>query len=191
MLILRGETLIYDSQKWKRELIRQKHFLNLYSKLRWTARRFNKYAHKIDLSFLVSAIIIRKLIESDKLSDDADNYKINVATYTPRKHIDKLHKWVEDGDYEWGDCQNSSVPAKTICNSLIHSYAYCPKFSEQYKLIGFFVASDFDRNKLIYEIELSRWIEYINFISSDSVCELSMHFNEKKSDYTSILKKRR
>lgn len=99
-----GETLIYESQEWKRELIRQKHFLNLYSKLKWTERRFAKHAHKIDLSLLVSAIIIRKLIESDKLSDDADNYKLNVVVYNPRKHIDKLHKWVEDGDYEWSEC---------------------------------------------------------------------------------------
>ena len=185
-----GETLIYDSQEWKRELIRQKHFLNLYSKLKWTERRFAKHAHKIDLSFLVSAIIIRKLIESDKLSDDADNYKLNVVAYTPRRHIDKLHKWVEDGDYEWGDHQNSSVSAKTICNSLIHSYAYCPEFSEQHKLSGFFVASDFDRNKLIYEVTLSSWIAYLDFIASDSVCKLSMHFDEKKSDYTSTLKER-
>ena len=185
-----GETLIYESQEWKRELIRQKHFLNLYSKLKWTERRFAKHAHKIDLSLLVSAIIIRKLIESDNLSDDADNYKLNVVVYNPRKHIDKLHKWVEDGDYEWGECQDLSVPAKTICNSLIHSYAYCPEFSEQDKLSGFSIASDFDRNKLIYEVKLSNWIAYLNFIASDSVCELSMHLDEKKNDYISMLKKR-
>ena len=66
-----------------------------------------------------------------------------------------------------------------------------PRIFRAVQINRVFVASDFDRNKLIYEIELSRWIEYINFISSDSVCEVSMRFNEKKSDYTSILKEKR
>ncbi len=182
--------MIYNSQKWKRELLRNKKRLCILRKIKWTERVFGIYAHKIDLTLLTSAIIVRKLLESDKLSDEADNYSITVTTYVPHRHIDRLHNWVEDGDYEWGDRTIEKVSARTICNSLIHSYAYCPKFSDQYKLMGFLVTSDFDRNKFIYDVELDTWIEYITFIASDSICEQSVFFNEKNCDYKSTIKKR-
>ncbi len=182
--------MIYDSQTWKRELVKLIRRLRIYSCIKWTDRRFEKYAYKIDLALLTSAIVIRKLIESDKLSDEADNYQLGVVAYSPRRQINKLHKWVEDGDFEWGDCQKKVVAAKTICNVLIHSYAYCPKFSEKLVLDGFLVTSDFDRNKLIYDIELTDWIRYMEYIASDFISTLSLQYNEQKHDYVSVVKRR-
>lgn len=182
--------MIYDSQTWKRELVKLMRRLRIYSCIKWTDRRFGKYAYKIDLVLLTSAIVIRKLIESDKLSDEADNYQLKVIAYTPRRQIDKLHRWVEDGDYEWGDRKEEVVSAKTICNSLIHSYAYCPRFSEKFMFDGFMVTSDFDRNKLIYDIELTDWIKYMDYIASDSIGTLSLHYNEQKHDYMPTVKRR-
>lgn len=183
-------SMIYDSWQWKKELTRQRKKIKHLAKKRWNDRTLKKCSHQIDLAFLTSAFIIRKLIESDKLSNEADSYKLNVICYTPRRHIDKLHKWVEDGDYEWGERKSEIVSAKTICNSLIHSYVYSPYFSETHKLIGFLVVSDHGRNELLYEIELQDWMDYMIFIETDDVCEALMHFNEQKNDYILTMKKR-
>ena len=182
--------MIYDSWQWKKELLIQKKKLSSLSKHYWSARRFEKNSHKIDLTVLTSVIIIRKLIESDRLSGEADSYNISVKCYSPRRHIDKLHNWVEDGDYEWGNYETKTTCAKIICNSLIHSYVYSPVFSEKKKLIGFFVVSDYDRNKLLYMISIQEWINYMMFVASDNICEVSVGFDTKKDDFKYKVKKR-
>jgi hypothetical protein len=176
--------MFYNSFDWKKELSTQARKLKLLKHKYW----FNSISHKVDRAILLSAIIIRKLIESDKLSNSADEYKLQAYTYAPRRHVDKLHRWVEDGDYEWGEHKKVLIPAKDICNSIIHSYTYSLYFTESRKLVGFFVSSDFDRNKLLYEVDFDSWIKYLEYIANDDVIAIDLHFNEKKDDYISSKK---
>ena len=151
---------------------------------------FSKVYHSFDKVILASAVIVRKLIESDKLSNLADNYRFDALVHSPRKNVDKLHRWIEDGDYEWDLSSKQSVLGKNICNSIIHSYVYSLYTNEKAYIDGFFVSSDFDRNKLLYQISLASWIEFLNYIASDDVIEVSLHFDGKKMEYVSKGKSR-
>ena len=58
------------------------------------------------------------------------------------------------------------------------------------RLKVFFVSSDFDRNKMLYRIELKDWIAYMEFVSSDSVVALEMRFDACKKEYVVTKKER-
>ena len=72
----------------------------------------------------------------------------------------------------------------------IHSYMFFFGFDENEKIDSFFVSSEFDRNKMLYRIELKDWIAYMEFVGSDSVVALDMRFDVCKKDYV-ITKKGR
>lgn len=44
---------------------------------------------------------------------------------------------------------------------------------ESEKAVAFYVSSDYDRNKVLYEISLSEWLKYISFIVADDIVEMS------------------
>ena len=47
---------------------------------------------------------------------------------------------------------------------------------------SFYVASDFDRNKCLYEIALSDWLDYIEFIATDEIVRLEMRRDDKTGE---------
>ena len=54
----------------------------------------------------------------------------------------------------------------------------------------FFVSSDFDRNKFLYEIQMKDWYRVLDDVSSDSIISMSKEYKEKEDDYESIKKER-
>lgn len=86
--------MIYDSYAWKRELYLKKRQLNKYNSKLAFDKNFDLAYHKVESVILYSAFIIRKLIESEKLSATADAYSVVVKKYLPVKHIDRLHHCV-------------------------------------------------------------------------------------------------
>ena len=59
---------------------------------------------------------------------------------------------------------------------------------EDGKVDSFFVSSDFDRNKMLYRIELKDWITYI--VGNDSVVVSELHFDACKREYVTTRKER-
>lgn len=136
-----------------------------------------------------SAFIIRKLIDcGGKLSDEADNYSIQVKAIKPLKHIDNLNRWPEEDSHDWEHEKQLTVAGKDICNWLIHSYLFFSEFEENGPMLAFCVSSDYDRNKILYKISMCDWLRYIDYIASDDIVGLSSHYDEKQA-ITSIHEK--
>lgn len=175
--------MVYDSWKWKMELREKKRQLLRYNTKKNFDNNFEGTHFKIERALLYSAFIIRILIESEKLSNDADIYNLNISYNIPKKNIDRLHRWLEEDEYDWDNTINKLVVGKNICNWLIHSYVFKFLFEDNGVILGFFVSSDYDRNKVLYSVSLEEWIKYMDFIISDEVISVSSHFDEKRSDY--------
>ena len=129
-------------------------------------------------------------LESQKLSDDIDQYKINVSKNEPIKHIDRLHRWLDEDEYNWDNTAHEKVYGKNVCNWLIHSYVFRFQFDDNGVVSGFFVSSDYDRNKALYTISLADWINFVDAVITDDVVELVATFDDKRSDYIYRIKKR-
>lgn len=182
--------MIYDSYAWKRELRLKKNQLIKHNSKSAFDKNFDLAYHKVESAILYSAFIIRKLIESEKLSTVADAHSLSAKNYLPIKRIDRLHHWCDEDCYDWEKSGSQTMTGKNICNQLIHSYVMQLLFEEDAAVIGFFVSSDYDRNKGLFEVSLEDWIQYMDLIISDSVVAQEMHFDKNKNDYR-ITKKER
>ena len=52
------------------------------------------------------------------------------------------------------------------------------------------MASDKDRNKALYHIRIDDWLDYMEFIASDSIVELIACYKKKEHDFVLKMKKR-
>lgn len=73
---------------------------------------------------------------------------------------------------------------------MIHSYVFRFQFDDNCVVSGFFVSSDYDRNKALYTISLADWINFVDSVITDDVVELVATFDDKRSDYIYRIKKR-
>ena len=51
-----------------------------------------------------------------------------------------------------------------VCNWLIHSFVFLTEVNEDGTIDSFFVSSDYDKNKVAYQVEISEWEKYMKFI---------------------------
>lgn len=182
--------MIYNSHAWKGELsLNQRQLIKHNSKAAFD-RNFDLAYHKVESAILYSAFIIRKLIESEKLSTISDAHSIIIKKYLPIKHIDRLHCWCDEDYYNWDKSISKTMLGKNICNQLIHSYVMQLHFKEDNAVVGFFVSSDYDRNKGLFEVSIEDWMQYMDLVISDDVIARKMCFDETKDDYRAIKKER-
>lgn len=153
-------------------------------------KNFELSFHKVESAILYSAFIIRKLIESEKLSDDADNYSLVVKAYLPKRRIDRLHHWSDEDEYDWDKYASDFILGKYICNQLIHSYVLQLRLLDNDAASGFLVSSDYNRNNRLIEVSIVDWINYIDMIIKDDVVDVQIYFDKKKDDYITSHKKR-
>ena len=183
--------MIYESYPWKQDLLRRKRLFITYN----TYDHFQKDEERtftvLEKSIFYSAFIIRKLIECrDKTSDEADKYKIEVEKRIPSQSINLLHRWSDENICNWNQVQKEETNGKDICNWLIHSYIFFFSQKEDEMVDGFFVSSDYDRNKAIYFVDINNWLNYMDFIGNDDICYTKMKYDKKKQDFRIILKGR-
>ena len=183
--------MVHESYPWKQDLLRRKNLLLKYNSTYLLEKNFETSCTVIEKSIFYSAFIIRKLIDcKGKLSDEADSYSIKIKAVKPNKQIDIMHRWPEEDNYEWDKEENVLVKGRDICNWLIHSYVFFFEFDESSIIKSFRVSSDYDKNKLLYEITLQDWIMYIDFIYTDDIVLLSSCYDKAKNDYVYTRKKR-
>ena len=173
--------MIYESSVWKRELKKE-------------LTTFRKLVAKIDLSgepgipdninlkvekfFFVSAFIIRKLNEANKLSDELNEIKIPVVQH---KRINKDHKihFMNNHNperfYKLEGGSNSLIGLAVLCNILIHSFIFKVVVSNAEEtdgketVIGILVNSDYSKDKALYHIALEDFIKIIEETINDNI----------------------
>lgn len=182
--------MISDSYSWKRDLLRRKYLLEKYSASALMDEENDNASMVLEKAVFYSAFIIRKLIDcKTKVSDRVDTHPFRVKRYsTMGMNIHMLRK-LNVNSHDWSSEKSITVNGKDICNWLIHSYVFAFGCGESRKVEGFFVSSDYDRNKFLYFVELSDWVKYMNIVSHDSIVEMSLRFDEKKKDYVARTKK--
>lgn len=183
--------MIYESWPWKQDLQRRVRLLLKYN----TREQFKKNEEAaytvIEKSIFYSAFIIRKLIDCrSKVSDAVDDYIFHIESIKPLKHIDQFHNSLNEKSHDWENRHSVTVHGKDICNWLIHSFIFSVAFNEDGIISHFYVSSDYDKNKILYEISISDWLDYAKFVSTDYIVALLDRFDQKKGDYIFRYKER-
>lgn len=179
--------MLYSVFNWKKDLKSRKKLIIKNNLIKNLDANFDSSYHKIESSIFISAFIIRKLIESDKLTTKSDSFNLKIKYYKPINNVNKINRLDISYNYNLNKEYSKLVKGKEICNWIIHSYIFIPIFKENI-LESFYLSSDFDRNKILYKIKLDKWLEYIDIIIEDRVFKKTMSYNIKKKDYIFINK---
>lgn len=184
--------MIYDSYSWKQDLMARKRTIIKYNNPVFLSEDSAHICNIIEKSIFYSAFIIRKLVDCKvKVSDDVDKYAFNVYCISPKKHINLLNRLPDYDNYDWKTIKVEQVQGCKICNWLIHSYVFLLYYYEgQDKIEGFYVSSDYDRNKILYDIKLKDWLKYMEFVAKDDIVFSRFSFSVKDNDFKYSCKKR-
>lgn len=101
-----------------------------------------------------------------------------------------IHRWPDEDTHDWEHEITYTKSGADICNWLIHSYVFFFPHDENGVIDSFYVSSDYDRNKILYRIELKDWLAYMEFVSSDNIVATSLHADDRKKDYVFTKKER-
>ena len=181
MLTYGGLALISDSVPWKQECLKTAQKLaKRYNQKNWTHRS----SFALEKEVFLGLFALRKLIESNKVSDAVKNKTVELAMYPANdKPITLLnqHRFPELYDLYAG--QHESIDYWTICNQFIHSSIFAPFVPTGSSLVGFFIASDYTKKKKLYYIQLKILVEMLESVGQDYPQHVELTFNEKTKEY--------
>lgn len=159
---------------WKWDLKRIKHSLRFWSSIRF--RFFRDYAeHRVNRSLLLSAVIIRKIVEDEREAEDVCKttnalppplpvIKINVPI-NRINHIDERKLFANScvflQDYDTENVVKEEVPLSFVCNQIIHSYAWALVYLNGRKIYEVLFASDIKKEKEIYALVIRDWADVV------------------------------
>ena len=83
--------MIYESYPWKQDLRRWKNLLLRYNQPEQFDQNYDRTCTVIEKAILYSAFIIRKLIDCDRLSTEADEWAVQAKKYAAVKEFNRIH----------------------------------------------------------------------------------------------------
>ncbi|MBW0369540.1 hypothetical protein [Ensifer adhaerens] len=160
--------MIWESQPWKEGLLADADNIeNLRFDDALAEVRFEK-------SIFLTGFVCRKLLEAKKLTDRAASYDVKCTKYAPLDggRIPDLLNWHRLGEfYDFATPRKATVKLTFFANQLVHSFIFAPTMNEEdeTRIFGFYVASDNDRAKFLYQYEITEIIKMMRLIGNDSV----------------------
>jgi hypothetical protein len=196
--------MIIDSKIWKYELKKEIQKINLFfesadfnneiepeenpeNELSEYDEIGNKSFIKLQKFSIYSSIIVRKLIEAFKISDELLSENFSIISY-PRifdKKINRLNSFEIEEYYDLEFPSKTNTSIKNLTDKIIHSYHFLPKYnwtkiiselpdedSENWRnegIEGFYFSSDKSKNIELNFISLNQYINVLEKINSDFI----------------------
>lgn len=186
--------MIIDSQIWKHELKKEINEIVFF----FDNADFNddsEISHLLDDKAFIklqkftiyTSIIIRKLIEANKISYEllGENFSIISCKKNPSKKITNWNSFEIEEIYYLDSPQKVNISIKDLVDKIIHSFHFMPKYNwnkidislpdediENWTnegLEGFYFSSDKSKNKDLLFIAFEKYVEILKKITSDFI----------------------
>lgn len=118
---------------------------------RWSARARDSMRRNdlLEKKVFLAAYTLRKLMEAHKISSSFSE-RVLICESSPRAS-EQMHAWNNhklDSLYHLGKVERRSLRLPNLLNMIIHSLAFNLVVEEAGEVFGFFVASDFQQERL-------------------------------------------
>lgn len=166
-----------ESRYWKEDILKHAKNLKPVKKpTRWSERAQVNFEKEIIVSFFM----IRKLIETHKVSSKTKNHKLQVMRCPCTKDIvHELNWWNIRETYDLENEQQVTKKSLFISNQLIHGGVIYPYRDETRNWAGVLTCSDYEKESYIYNIPVSEIIEFFNIVGHDYPRSVSYEKNAK------------
>lgn len=191
--------MIYDSIIWKDELkTKTEEFKKLLEETKFSTDWMNKEeadgetaSYKLFFKFqkycFYSAVITRKFLESNRLSDElvATSYLVKYFKRKSKKTLTKDNFESVEDEYNVETEFQKHLTLKTICNLFIHSFLFNPKLIEEKiddllsdeeienwdikGISGLYINSDLSKEKEVYFFPLKFITDIFEAVYTDKV----------------------
>ncbi|ENI8077287.1 hypothetical protein ABZW73_004124 [Vibrio vulnificus] len=173
--------LIYDSVPWKNECLKlAKKLEKRYNQKKWSDRSLFTLEKEVFLGLFA----LRKLMESNKVTDQLKHRKVKLAVYPANeKQITLLnqHRFPELYDLYAG--QTEEISYWNICNQFIHSSIFAPFVPFGKSLVGFYIASDKAKKEKLYYVQLKVLVEMLESVGNNYPKSLELTYSDKNKEY--------
>jgi hypothetical protein len=159
--------MISESPYWKTDLLRRAILLRkCMSQKRWTAVSFAKCEQTIMIGFYST----RKLVEAKKVTNALAGRPIRVHFYQSKgKQVTRLNNHRLDALYDLSKSHKQTISLVELCHQFVHSYIFMPAFNEGGALSAILFASDRQRSKALFQIEVQTVISVFEKVARDEV----------------------
>jgi hypothetical protein len=184
--------MIYDSYVWKKTLKKDLKQINTfllkyYSKNDNGSKSNDEAFIRLQKFFVFSSIIIRKLIEANKISDEIMTNSVKISTHEKinEKEITFFNDYKIDEFYDLDNPKKGTISIVNLTNSFIHSFHFMPNYDWKVidenldeddfenlkleKLNGVYFSTDKTKNKALYYITFEDFEKIINLIIKDNI----------------------
>lgn len=167
--------MIWDSNSWKRQLAADARYLERAMRdASWNDDRFTALEKRV----FVSAYAIRKLMDSQKLSDELERQPIRCKSYVSVGRTVDLMNWDRiDQLYDFTRAVPCELSVREYCNQVVHSFVFLLRTTRRNGLRGFYVASDRVKKGQLYELNIKDVIALIRATSIDDIVSSSWKRN--------------
>ena len=169
--------MIDDSNPWRIWLFRD--LREVKRRLKPRSRRsdvLERTTAHIERFALVTAFAVRKLVDSNKMSDELEATAIPAKRY-PRiedeRKLTFMQRWDFDRFYDLQSAGATSLGTRELCNMFIHSFVFAPIFDEASgKFVSIVLNSDRTKEKVLFEVKLDSYFEFLEEVIEDDIVSM-------------------
>ncbi|MBB4243740.1 MULTISPECIES: hypothetical protein [Rhizobium] len=160
--------MIWDSWPWKQALLADA------NKLQGLILGDGASEVAYERSVFLAGFTIRKLLEAKKLTDKVAQSDVRcrkLALLDPSR-IPDLMNWHRANEfYDYEKRKAGTVKLSFFTNQLIHSFIFIAAVKDDTDLLaeGFFVTTDYDRGKFLYQYDLNELVRVMRLVGNDEV----------------------
>lgn len=176
--------MILESAPWKDELLKDADLLN-----RWSAKK-NRIGRR-DLIFekkiFLSAYVIRKLFEADKVCTVVPEKVISCETYNRTNSFMNPWNWHRIDEHFGLECSlAASLSYKALINQIVHSHIFMLRVNEEDIVDGFLVSSKQGKQQRLFGISLSSFIRIMREVGTDYPSHIITTMDKITGKYASV-----
>jgi hypothetical protein len=173
--------MIWESSYWKSDLIKiGKKLEKRKAQKKWP----DSSSANTEKDIMISAFMIRKLFDSNKIDQRMNNKEIEAVTYKSNgKQINWMKNLFPERYFDLENPKNEKVKLKDICNQIVHSYIFMLLMNENNNLFSFWYVSDYNKFKYLIELKLDDYINVLNEIGNYWPTSEHYFFDPQKKDF--------
>lgn len=193
--------MVYESWPWKKELTalsrRARRALAIGRTLNRMPdvakgtmvfeRAIEAQSFALEKTILYTAIIIRSLMDSGKVSDEMANSCMDIRSHVPLQSIGFLEKHLSPREIDLSSGNDEKLLVRYALNQIIHSYVVMSfLMGDDGSIDGFLVTSDTYRNKRIFEIRMSDWLDMVRSVIDDLIVSHGFEYDPETGEQTFV-----
>lgn len=141
--------MIWESHFWKRDLLRDIDAIERWQHKPWSERQ----SVILEKKTMLSAYMIRKLVEARKLSDSLCAKRFAFKTYPSSGSLITSMNWQKiDRHFDLNRSTTKERTWKVLINQIIHSYIFMLCGDDEEVVSGFLVSSDQQKQSYLYGV---------------------------------------